>query len=114
MAELETTGTWIVSPTKEVAFVDTWASFAEWATTMSGAGTLRLGRDTADSTRFVSFGIWESADAAHAWKSAPEFRERMAQVLQHVDDFYRAELDEVAVAVDGSSTLMIPASEGAV
>jgi heme-degrading monooxygenase HmoA len=114
MAELVTTGTWMVSPAREEAFVEAWAAFAAWATTMPGAGELWLGRDTEGSRRFVSFGIWASADAAHAWKSAPEFRERMAQVLQHVDDFHRAELDEVATAADGSSTLAIPASRAAV
>jgi heme-degrading monooxygenase HmoA len=51
----------------------------------------------------VSYGAWEGTDAVRAWKSSPEFRERMAQVLQYVDDFRPTELDVVAVASPGTS-----------
>jgi heme-degrading monooxygenase HmoA len=40
----------------------------------------------------VSFGQWESAEAADAWKASPEFRERMARVQQYVAKFTPAEL----------------------
>ena len=68
---------------------------------MPGAGALRLGRDTGDVLRFVSYGTWDSVGAVRAWKSAPEFRERIAQVLQYVDDFQPSVLD-VVTCVDGS------------
>lgn len=113
MAELVTTGTWTVDPTREVAFVEAWASFAEWATSMPGAGTLRLGRDATDPRRFVSYGDWKDADAAHAWKSDPAFREQMARVLQHVADFSHTELEVVASGMDGTSALYLLAHGGA-
>jgi heme-degrading monooxygenase HmoA len=98
MAELITTGIWTLDPAKETAFVEAWASFAEWASSMPGAGTLRLGRDVGDSSRFVSYAAWSDDEAVRAWKSVPEFRDRLAQVLQHVEEFHPAELAVVASA----------------
>jgi heme-degrading monooxygenase HmoA len=112
MAELVTTGTWRVNPTKEADFVRAWGAFAEWASSMPGAATLRLGRDVGDPLRFVSYAAWEDADSVRAWKSARLFRERLARVLQYVDDFQPAELDVVATAVDGSSAVTLPARIG--
>jgi heme-degrading monooxygenase HmoA len=112
MTELMTTATWTVTPTKEVAFIEAWAAFAGWASTMPGAGTLRLGHDAGDSSRFVSFAAWEDTDSVRAWKIAPEFRTRMAHVLQHVDNFQPAELDVVATAADGSTEIALPARGG--
>lgn len=101
MAEMITTGVWVVGEGKEAAFLDAWTAFASWASSMDGASTLRLGRDTVDATRFVSFGAWDSSDQVHAWKGGGEFRERIGQVLQHVEEFHPAELDVVASATDG-------------
>jgi heme-degrading monooxygenase HmoA len=95
----------MVTSDKEAAFVEAWASFAAWASAHPGAGQLRLGRDTGEPPRFVSYGAWEGADAVRAWKSSPEFRERMAQVLQYVDDFRPTELEVVAIAITGASPL---------
>lgn len=105
MTEMITTGTWIVDEAKHDAFVEAWSAFAAWASSMEGAGTLRLGRDGPGSNRFVSFGPWASAEQVHAWKSSPEFRERMARVLQHVDEFVPIELDVVAAAAAGTITV---------
>ena len=104
MTELATTGIWMVNPTKEVEFIEAWTAFAAWASAMPGAGPLRLGRDTGNPLRFVSFGAWESTEAVRAWKSQPEFRARIAQVLQFVDDFHPTELDIIAVCTNGTST----------
>jgi heme-degrading monooxygenase HmoA len=110
MSELTTTGTWIVDPAKEVAFVDAWASFAEWASTMPGATTLRLTRDENDERRFVSFAAWDSPEAVREWKATPDFMERMAQILQHVDDFRPEELIVVATAINGDKSIELKAS----
>jgi heme-degrading monooxygenase HmoA len=110
MAELVTTGTWIVAPPRQAAFVEAWASFAEWASSQPGAGTLRLGVDGGDPTRYVSFGVWEDTASVRAWKSAPVFRERIARVLQHVGEFRPAELEVVAMATNGSSAVSAPTS----
>jgi len=87
MAETYTNGVWIVKTGEEDAFESAWTEFASWAKTWPGAGTLRLVRDVSESDRYMSFGVWESFDAQRAWKDSPEFRERMARVRQHVEDF---------------------------
>jgi hypothetical protein len=74
------------------------------AARMPHAGRLLLVRDIQDPERFVSFGDWESLDEVRAWKSSPEFRERMARVPQHVDEFRPAELALVATAEEGSAS----------
>ena len=96
MSELVTTGMWRVNPGHETEFVDAWTRFADWAATRPGATTLRLGRDAGDPSRFVSFAAWHDSASVHAWKSSPNFREQIAQVLQYVDVFEPAELDVVA------------------
>jgi hypothetical protein len=49
MAETYTSGTWIVKPGEEDAFVDEWTAFVTWASDMPGSGT-----------RFVWFATWIS------------------------------------------------------
>jgi heme-degrading monooxygenase HmoA len=102
MSEVYTTGSWKPNTGSEQAFVEAWSSFASWASGMAGAGTLRLVRDLHAPGRFVSFGHWESIDQVRAWKSSPDFRERMAQVLQHVDTFEPTELELVLAVEDGA------------
>ena len=98
MTEMVTTGTWRPVPGKSAEFVAAWAAFAEWASTTPGVTTLRLGRDTHDAGRYVSFAAWTDADAVSAWKAMPEFQDLLAAVLQHVDEFQPSELDVVATA----------------
>ena len=105
MAEMITTGVWVVDDAKQEAFIEAWASFSAWASSMDGAGPLRLGRDGGDPRRFVSFGPWDSAEQVHAWKASDEFRERMGAVLRHVAEFHPTELDAVASASKGNSTV---------
>jgi heme-degrading monooxygenase HmoA len=105
MTELYTQGVWKPAAGKEEVFVEAWTSFAGWASGMPGARTLRLARDVRNMERFVSFGTWDSPDAVRAWKSHPEFRERIARVLQHVDEFEPTELAVVATAESGVGAL---------
>jgi heme-degrading monooxygenase HmoA len=93
-----TSGTWKPTPGREEAFVEAWERFAAWASQMPGAGRLSLTRDLYEEGRYVSFGDWASEDAVRGWKGSPEFKERMAQVLQHVGEFKSAELSLVASA----------------
>jgi heme-degrading monooxygenase HmoA len=99
--EIYTTGRWKPNADKVDAFVEAWAEFAGWASGRPGAGTLRLTRDVRDSTVFLSFGAWASVEAVRSWKEEPEFRERLARVLQHVDEFQPTELALVAAADAG-------------
>jgi len=96
MSELVTTGIWLVRPGEQDAFVEAWTHFAEWAATMPGAQTLRLGRDSQDSSKFVSFAPWTDAEAVRVWKAQPEFRERIGRVQRHVTGFEPLELDVIA------------------
>jgi heme-degrading monooxygenase HmoA len=96
MSELVTSGVWQVRSGSESAFIEEWTRFTQWAAGMPGATTFRLACDGADPQRYVSFAAWTDAESAHAWKRSPEFRERIAQVLQHVQDFHPAELSVVA------------------
>jgi heme-degrading monooxygenase HmoA len=101
MAELYTFGVWKPSAGKEDAFLQAWLTFAGWASGRPGAGTLRLARDVRQPERFVSFGRWDTPDAVRDWKSSPEFRERLAQVRQQVDEFEPTEFAVVATAESG-------------
>lgn len=102
MSEVYTTGSWKPSPGSADAFIEAWKTFAAWASGQPGAGTLRLVHDLHEPGRFVSFGAWGSIDEVRAWKQSPEFRERMARVLQHVEVFEPTELELVAAAEHGS------------
>ena len=96
MPAVYTTGVWRPNTGEEDGFVEEWAEFARWASDMLGAGTVRLTRDLRDPGRFVSFARWESIEAVRAWKSSPEFKERMSRVQRHVDAFAPTELELVA------------------
>jgi heme-degrading monooxygenase HmoA len=98
-----TTGTWRPNAGSEDAFIAAWQRFAGWASSMPGAGRLQLVRDNSDPGRFVSFGDWHSIEQVRDWKRSPEFRERMARVLQHIDSFEPLELDLVATADSGTT-----------
>jgi heme-degrading monooxygenase HmoA len=102
VATVYTTGTWKPNPGRDVAFVEAWEHFAAWASQMPGAGRLQLTRDLHQEGRYVSFGEWSSDDAVRGWKGSPEFKERMAQVLQHVGEFQSTELGLMATADDGA------------
>lgn len=95
MTGMYTTAEWIAKDGDEEAFIEAWNVFASWAHSMPGAGILRLTRDLDSGTRFVSFGSWDSVEAAHQWKADPEFRGRMAKVQEHVEKFSPSELEEV-------------------
>ena len=64
MSEFVTTGSWQAKAGQEEAFAAAWTAFAVWASGWPGATTLRLGRDSADPSRFVSFGVWADAESA--------------------------------------------------
>jgi heme-degrading monooxygenase HmoA len=97
MAEIYTTGTWKPKAGEEEDFIAAWSEFAQWASELPGAGVLRLARGLGNPERYISFGRWNSAEEAHAWKSSPDFGERMGRVQAHVAEFTPDELEIVAV-----------------
>jgi heme-degrading monooxygenase HmoA len=108
VATVYTSGTWRPSPGREKEFVEAWRQFAAWASTMPGAGQLRLTQDLYEEGRYVSIGDWSSENAVRGWKGSPEFKERMAQVLQNVGEFQSAELGVLATAEGGAAALEAP------
>jgi heme-degrading monooxygenase HmoA len=91
-----TTGSWRPFPGKEDDFVEAWEEFAGWGSAFEGAGTATLARDLRDEGVFTSFMDWDSVEAIRAWKTHPEFKERMGQVQQYIDTFAPTELKVVA------------------
>ena len=104
MGDIYTSGNWKPNAGSEEAFIVAWTQFAAWGSSIAGAGRLRLLRDVDDPSRFVSFGDWDTLDEARGWKTAPEFKEKMAQVLQHCAEFKSSNLSEVASARAGAGT----------
>jgi heme-degrading monooxygenase HmoA len=104
VGDIYTSGTWKPNAGSEDAFIDAWADFAAWGSSLPGAGTLRLTRDLEDPERFLSFGDWESSEAARAWKNSADFSERIARVLQHCAEFQSANYAVVASATAGAGT----------
>jgi heme-degrading monooxygenase HmoA len=102
VTESYTMGFWTAKAGEEDAFVAAWTEFAEWIKTQPGVRTLRLVRDLNEPARFISFADWDGIEAIHAWKSSPEFRERIGRVRQHTDEFRPAEA-ELAVRVDAAA-----------
>jgi heme-degrading monooxygenase HmoA len=96
MGETYSSGAWTAKEGEGEAFVEAWTGFARWLTTMPGAGTARLTQDLSDPQRYLSFAPWESVDALHAWRSNPEFPQRMAAVQEHVAEFTPSEYELVA------------------
>jgi heme-degrading monooxygenase HmoA len=95
MTETYTSGSWVVKPGEDDAFVEAWTEFVTWASEMPGSGTFRLTRDLDQPSHYVSFAPWESFEAQQAWKQLPEFRERIGRVRSHCEDFQPSTLELV-------------------
>lgn len=87
MTETYTSGIWIVQEGDEENFVREWIEFVTWASGFTGSATFRLVRDLDRPRTYMSFAPWDGFDAQHAWKEAPEFRERIMRVRRHCEDF---------------------------
>src|SRR5262245_9631706 len=86
-------GDWTVKEGHEAEFEGAWKEFVAWGMQRPGGGTARLVRDLDKPGHYVSFAPWDSVDAMHGWKSAPEFREKMGAVQEHVAEFTPLELE---------------------
>jgi heme-degrading monooxygenase HmoA len=108
MYEIFTAGRFEVEPGNEDAFVDAWSEFAAWASQRPGAGTLRLFRDVRNAGRFVSFGQWDDAEAVRAWKSSPEFKERIGRVVRQATEFEPTEHVTLVKVTGGTVMALSP------
>jgi heme-degrading monooxygenase HmoA len=93
MAESYTMGFWTAKAGEEDALVAAWTEFSEWIRQQPGVGEMRLVRDLKEPQKFISFADWDSIESIHAWKSTPEFRERIGRVKQHTDEFVASEAE---------------------
>jgi heme-degrading monooxygenase HmoA len=99
MAQLFTSGDWLVKEGKEGDFVKAWRELAEWtAGNVSGAGWATLLRDRDDPRRFLSFGPWQSLESIEAWRSSEGFQERVGLMRELLEDLHPRTLDVVAEA----------------
>jgi heme-degrading monooxygenase HmoA len=98
MPECYSSGSWKAKDGEEEQFVAAWTEFAQWLCTMPGSGVARLTKDLSEPGRYLSFADWVSADAMHAWKNDPDFRERMGKVQAHVAEFTPTEWELVATS----------------
>jgi heme-degrading monooxygenase HmoA len=108
MYEIFTSGRFEVEPGNENAFVDAWSEFAAWVSEQPGAQTLRLFRDVRNAGRFVSIGQWGDAEAVRAWKSSPEFKERIGRVVEQATEFEPTEYVTLATVTEGRVEALSP------
>jgi heme-degrading monooxygenase HmoA len=106
--EIFTMGRFEVEPGNEDAFIAAWSEFASWASQRAGAGTLRLYRDVRNPGRFISLGQWDAAEAVQAWKSSPEFKERIGRVVKETTEFAPTELVTLAKVTGGTVEALTP------
>lgn len=111
MYEIFTYGRFEVEPEKEDAFVEAWSEFATWISRRPGNGSVRLMRDVRNTGRLVSVGKWDDAEAVRAFKSAPEFKERLGAVVKLANDFEPTELVTLVKAAGGTCERMSPPPE---
>jgi heme-degrading monooxygenase HmoA len=111
MYEIYTCGNWDVEPANEEAFLAAWTEFASWASSQPGAGMLRLTRDVRKPGRFVSFGLWDDADAVRSFKGAPEFKDRIRPVVRLTTAFEPTELYTLVKVDDGTAEEVTPPAE---
>lgn len=96
MAEVWSSGNWIVTAGREDEFVDAWREFAEWSAGAYGSARAWLLRDRERPNRFLSFGPWPSDEVIAEWRADPGFRDRIGRLRGLLDSFEAATLDPVA------------------
>ena len=88
MGQPYTSGRWGVRAGMQDEFVSRWTEFTEWALVSApGAEHFVLIRDAEDPLRFTSFGAWEDKASVDAWRSSPEFAERLGRCRELCDEF---------------------------
>ena len=111
MYEIFTYGRFEVVPESEHAFIDAWAEFAAWISQRPGNRSVRLARDIRNVGRLVSVGKWDDAEAVRAFKSEPEFKERLDRIVKLAKDFEPTELVTLVKAGAGTSERLSPPDE---
>jgi quinol monooxygenase YgiN len=92
---LFTSGSWIIKPGKEDAFIKLWSDFAK-NSNVPGAGSAVLLQDNNNSRHFISFGDWENQQIVDKWRGSTEFKEFFDQVMKIVEKVDVYTLDKIA------------------
>jgi quinol monooxygenase YgiN len=96
MAEIYTSGSWVVKEGREKEFIDAWRDLAEWTKVeIGGAGNPVLLRDGDNPRRFLSFGPWDDVEAVEAWRTSEGFQLRIGKVRELLEDLEVRTLDPV-------------------
>jgi heme-degrading monooxygenase HmoA len=96
-----TSGNWLVKEGSEEAFVEAWTAFTGWSRdNAAGAKHFVLIRSEEEPRAFVSFGEWDGAESAHAWRNLPEFAELLGRCRALCDEFEPKDYTQAA-AVGG-------------
>ena len=111
MYEIFTNGRFEVEPENEQAFVKAWSELAAWISQRPGSRGVRLVRDLRNAGRFVSNGKWDDADAVRAFKSSPEFKERLGRVVRHAREFEPTEHVTLVKATAGTVETLAPPAD---
>jgi len=95
-----TAGIWTVKPGREDEFVALWRELADWTVGSFpvAQGTLLRSRD--ESSRFLSFGPWESVEQIEAWRSAPEWQELVGRMRELLESFEPGTYDVAATVAN--------------
>jgi quinol monooxygenase YgiN len=109
--EIFTYGRFEVAPEKETAFVGAWSEFAAWVSERPGNTAVRLHRDLRNAGRFVSVGQWDNAEAVRAFKSSPDFKERLGGVVRHAKEFEPTDLVTLVKAGGGTVKTLSPPAD---
>lgn len=96
MAEIYTSGSWLVREGREEEFVEAWRDLATWTKgEIGGAGNPRLLRDRDNPRRFLSFGAWDDARAVETWRASEGFQQRIGKIRALLEDLEVRTLDPV-------------------
>ena len=73
-------GEWTVTPGKEKVFLEKWRDFSQWSLNhINGGRWVYVVQDRERPNKFISFGIWESAEDYAAWRHSTKFKSAFAE-----------------------------------
>jgi heme-degrading monooxygenase HmoA len=83
-----TSGRWLVQEGQQEEFIKRWTDFTQWSLdSVEGAQSFDLIQDSNDRNRFLSFGSWSDSQAVQAWRSSPEFSEKLGRCRELCEEF---------------------------
>jgi len=97
-----TSGDWIVTAGREEEFVKAWTEFVDWAmATVPGARFATLIQQKDDPRHFISFGEWDGEKQVAAWRSHPEFPQKLIAPRSLCEQFVGKDF-EVAASIEAT------------